>query len=127
MRKRMNNIFTSADVMYYLREIVVRLRQHASYNDGLSTDTYSAFESASKFVTFITVLLFYGGVLMLIVVCMLCRIAALVDGCMFVSPLHIQSVAAMVLRHRMIIKSTSHKHTVDSIIADVLAHIPVPV
>ena len=52
MRKRMKDVFASADVMFYLREIVVRLRHHESFESGIITDAYEAFEAAAKFVLF---------------------------------------------------------------------------
>ena len=52
------------------------------------------------------------------------RIAALVDGCMYVSPVHVQSVAAMVVRHRVVLQAG---HSVESVLVDVLSRTPVPV
>ena len=52
------------------------------------------------------------------------RIAALVDGCMYVSPVHVQSVAAMVVRHRVVLEAG---HSVESVLVDALSRTPVPV
>ena len=50
----MANVFASAEVMYYLHEIVVRIRQHPAFIAGLTTDAISAFETAAKFVHHLT-------------------------------------------------------------------------
>ena len=43
---------------------------------------------------------------------------------MYVSPVHVLSVAAMVVRHRVVLQAG---HSVESVLVDVLSRTPVPV
>ena len=108
----MDDVYAGSEVLYYLRGLVVRLRQHAAFGAGLATPTYAAFETAAK-------------------------VAALVDGCLYVTPVHVQSVATMALRHRLVLKppteaATAKRErrlpcTAEHVIAEVLSDAPVPV
>ena len=51
MRRQLPDVFAGSDVMFYLRELVVQLRHHPAFRDGLATETYAAFETAARFVS----------------------------------------------------------------------------
>lgn len=50
MRSQLPDVFASAEVLYYLRELVVQLRRHPAFRAGLATETFAAFETAARFV-----------------------------------------------------------------------------
>ena len=124
MRSQLPDVFASTEVLYYLRELVVQLRRHPAFRAGLATETFAAFETAARFALSSLpsplCCVWSSSVLHTCVD----RIAALVDGCMYVSPVHVQSVAAMVVRHRVVLAAG---HSVESVLVDVLSRTPVPV
>jgi MoxR-like ATPase len=82
MRSSISNIFIHQDIEYYIKNIVISLRNHSMISNNLSPRAVIALKQASKVIAFLS-------------------------GQTFVTPSHIFKIAFYIINHRIVLKKSS--------------------